>query len=358
MPEPRKPLPEFVLAEGLDENRLELTAAEAPAQDAAPKPRRFKMLAYTGGEMIVGGFGRVVVDVAGVQLPAGAFPILVGHDIAKIAGIGQAVKADGGKIRIDGTLSSVTASGQEVAALGDEGFPWQASIGLRPTEIVAVATGNQVKVNGKTFKGPLLVATKSVLKESSFVPLGADDKTHGTVLAASAQLAAQTAAPEPTEGAPTMPEDKKPETPPAAPVQASIKELKALEGADGDFVVAQFEKGATLAEAREALQAREVARLKAENEALKKAAEAPKKPTGVKGLEAKGAKEGEQAGAEADANPRAVFKAEVAKLMQAGLSRSAAVSQVVRDQPELQRAMLDAANEGKKDLVASYAAQE
>lgn len=139
---------------------------------------------------------------------------------------------------------------------------------------------------------------------------------------------------------------------PAAPV-ASIKELKALEGADADFVVAQFEKGATLAEAREALQAREVARLKAENEELKKtqAAAQPKKPAGVQALQAdkKETAEGASAG-----DPRAEFFGKVDELVEAGMPRDKAVSRVAGKHPELHRAMLEAANADAKDGVDAY----
>ena len=68
------------------------------------------------------------------------------------------------------------------AALADQGLRWQASMGVRLKEAEFVDDGEARVINGRTFKGPGLHVTKSLLKESSFVPLGADSSTRAAVL--------------------------------------------------------------------------------------------------------------------------------------------------------------------------------
>src|SRR5262249_45544209 len=73
------------------------------------------------------------------------------------------------------------AAASEVIGLADNGFPWQASIGADVQRQEFVDAGAQVKVNGRTFSGPLTVVRASTLREISFVPLGADASTSATV---------------------------------------------------------------------------------------------------------------------------------------------------------------------------------
>lgn len=151
------------------------------------KRKRFKMAAYNGGLMELGGWGRpVVVDLEGMSVPRKSRPILLGHDSRQIVGHSDKISVEEGKLRVEGFLSEHTNAGQEVAALGAEGFPWQASIGARAVKVVRKDEGETVTVNGQEFVGPVLVVRKSVLGEVSFVPLGADDSTSATVAASAA----------------------------------------------------------------------------------------------------------------------------------------------------------------------------
>lgn len=142
--------------------------------------RRFKMLAYTGAR-VSGGFNDIIIDLAGVTLGAQRKPILLSHDPAKIVGFSESATIDGDGIRLEGVLSSATEAGREVAATADEGFPWEASVGIAVDKAVRLDDGEEREVNGKMHKGPLTIIQKSRLREVSFVPNGADAKTRVAV---------------------------------------------------------------------------------------------------------------------------------------------------------------------------------
>jgi len=159
------------------------TLGEAKIDAEGKDERRgFSMLAYTGDEVLLqlqmfAPPERVVFDLSGMSVKREIIPILAYHDIHQIAGQSSLIANNGERIDIQGHLSSTTDTGRMVAGLSDEGFPWEASIGLEATEIEEVAEGDTVELNGRTFDGPLVVARKFTLKESSFVPFGADSAT-------------------------------------------------------------------------------------------------------------------------------------------------------------------------------------
>ena len=61
------------------------------------------------------------------------------------------------------------------------GFPFQVSVGADIAEGYFVEEGDSAEVNGKKWKGPLIVAEKSVIKEISVTVLGADGNTSAVV---------------------------------------------------------------------------------------------------------------------------------------------------------------------------------
>ena len=144
-------------------------------------PRRFEMLAYTGQMMDVGFGSPVVIDMKGIKLGAQCKPILLNHDPLKIVGHSDKCRVDAKGLCLEGSVSASTPAGLEVAQLADEGFPWQASINVTPTKTRRVEAGESVKCNGMECAGPLQLILKSVLRESSFCPMGADGDTKSVV---------------------------------------------------------------------------------------------------------------------------------------------------------------------------------
>lgn len=181
---------DYIRAESSDLSELSLTAdvqIKAFAADAKG-PRRFDMVAYTGGILRLPNFEHpVVVDLQGVSGIDKARPIRWQHDAKSLVGHTDKIVNDGKTLTAAGVISGSGSAAKQVVEMADNGFPWQASIGARPLQKEFIAPGRQVSVNGQTFEGPIIVARKSLLGEISFVDLGADDNT-------SARIAAEQAA--------------------------------------------------------------------------------------------------------------------------------------------------------------------
>ena len=166
---------------------LEATAPVTGSDGAAPaKPAlpRFSMVAYTGGPMRLAGWRHpVIVDLAGLQIPAQNRPIRLGHDASLGVGHTDRIAVEGGKLIATGLVSRDTAAAREVVVSSKNGFPWQASVGAAVEEHEFVREGQSVHVNGQVFAGPVNVVRRSSLGEISFVDLGADGNTSAAITA-------------------------------------------------------------------------------------------------------------------------------------------------------------------------------
>jgi hypothetical protein len=170
-------------------NRKLQATCDAPvtieaAKDAAGKPT-FSILAYTGGAMKVSGWGGipVVIDLAGLSLGAKSSPILLNHDRRQIVGHSTSKTKGMKDVRIDGIVSGAGAAAKEVVDSSENGFPWQASVGVDVLKAVEYPEGRKAVANGMEFDGPVIIARKAKLYETSFVPLGADEHTSAKVAA-------------------------------------------------------------------------------------------------------------------------------------------------------------------------------
>ena len=151
---------------------------------------KFKMKAYTGQALTFPWWGRLVFDISGMRLDP-KFPILREHDTLKPAGTGMKSYKAEGALWAEGVLLS-NRHGQEVQQLLEEGFPFQASVGIWPKTIEEVKKDETVSVNGRLFTGPGAVWRESHVREISIVALGADDETEVLGLAATAGKAGGT----------------------------------------------------------------------------------------------------------------------------------------------------------------------
>lgn len=136
---------------------------------------RFKIKAYTGAP-VERAWGKMCIDVTGITSKA-QMPVLMNHDSKSIVGHSLKSFVQGNSFYVEGQFSSVTKEGQQAKKLAAEGFPWQASVGIRPLETLNVAAGKSHVVNGQSIPGPVEVWLKSEVLETSLVPLGADDST-------------------------------------------------------------------------------------------------------------------------------------------------------------------------------------
>lgn len=163
-------------------NRLHLQAADGT------KPRRFRIEAYNGGLLPVDGFEHpVVVDLQGLQTP-NQIPILIDHrkEVEATLGVTDAIENTGTALTLGGLVTGVSGLVQTVLAQDANGQTWQASIGARVLESVEIPEGQVVNVNGQEISGPFVLAVKSVLKETSILPLGADSSTSVNLAASAA----------------------------------------------------------------------------------------------------------------------------------------------------------------------------
>lgn len=146
------------------------------------KLRPFFMIAYTGAPMRLDGFNRaVLIDLTGLRVPSQRLPILRQHDPERIVAHSEKVNVSKVQLTVAGIMSGTGAAAKEVLDLAENGFPWGASVGAAIEQIELVEAGKSVSVNGRTWDGPFNIARKTVLREISFVPMGADLETSAAV---------------------------------------------------------------------------------------------------------------------------------------------------------------------------------
>lgn len=167
-----------------DASVLQLQAEANGDEATAPKLRRFSMIAYTGGPMRLAGWQYpVVVDLAGLRASRKNRPILKDHDRGSIVGHTDDIRIGEQRLEVDGVISGIGQTAQEIIATSENGFPWQASLGASADRVVFIGEGKTANANGRELAGPLFIARKSTLGEVSFVALGADDDTEARLVA-------------------------------------------------------------------------------------------------------------------------------------------------------------------------------
>lgn len=182
-------------------DELLLSAADVEIR-ATGKPITVSIVAYTGGLMVVSGWGPVVIDLSGVDTATGGLserpldsagkpqreiPILADHDasLKGIVGHGRAVVANG-KLLVQGTITPSTEAARQVIELARSGFRFQASVGVTPIDQQRIRAGETITVNGRAIKAPasgFTLVRAGVLREVSIVALAADRNTSVSIAA-------------------------------------------------------------------------------------------------------------------------------------------------------------------------------
>ncbi len=153
----------------------------------------FTMAAYNGGPFRPSGWyaeDPIIVDLEGMTMPA-QVPIDAGHmtDVGHTTKLDKAMKT----LRASGLLSSYSEDDQDEEAMAarmmvrkaKNGFPFQASIDFTATraKIEHFRAGESVRVNGRTFDGPVYVARASNLRKIAILSSGADSTTETKIAA-------------------------------------------------------------------------------------------------------------------------------------------------------------------------------
>lgn len=162
---------------------VEITAGEGEGESRGPA--RFVTSFYTGGELRINGWDLpVVVDLDGLN-EGNVLVANLDHDSTKRVG-NFSVANDGKTLVASGTATAATAAREEVVKSALDGYQWQSSLEVSPSEVETVKAGQKVEVNGQEFTGPIYVTRKGTLKGFAFVSHGADDNTSVTIAAVAA----------------------------------------------------------------------------------------------------------------------------------------------------------------------------
>lgn len=163
---------------------VEIQAAK-PAEEGKPASRpTFAIAAYSGAAVNVGGFfSPVILDLDGMKADRQKMPILRDHDASRIIGMSDKVSIDASGVTMTGIVTGDNAEAQEVVSQAKNGFEWQASVGADITRREFLEAGKKAVVNGREVTGPMVIARESLLRETSFVALGADRHTAASVAA-------------------------------------------------------------------------------------------------------------------------------------------------------------------------------
>jgi hypothetical protein len=143
------------------------------------------ILAYTGGVIQPQAWSdRVIIDLAGLQIPTQQQPLRCNHSEEEGIGHTTSITKTAKEVRAIGVVSRDTPTAREFIIAAKNGFPWQASVGLVVNRREFLEAGATAIVNGNVVEGPVVVARDSILREISLVDLGADAKTEVAIAAA------------------------------------------------------------------------------------------------------------------------------------------------------------------------------
>ncbi|MFA4904466.1 MAG: hypothetical protein WC600_17165 [Desulfobaccales bacterium] len=153
-----------------------------PSNPGESKGSGFMITAYTGAPVERFWGGQLIIATAGIRANA-KMPILREHARDRIVGYSIKAWVEGSNFLLQGEFSSKTKDGQEVQALAEEGFPWQASIGVWPSKIKILESDKEKEmVNGQEIVGPAEIWLESYVREVSFCTIGADEETAAIAL--------------------------------------------------------------------------------------------------------------------------------------------------------------------------------
>ena len=264
---------EAVNALGAD---TELTANESSVSVGKKDPS-YSGIAYTGGTLTQPSFPHpMVIDLAGVKIAKDPQVSLYGHDANKPVGHHKPV-VSATDIRVeDGKFSVPGETTDMVVEAGKANFPWQMSVRGPIKKMRFVKEGKEVKLNGRTFTGPLYVVDKFLFRETSWTGLGADQGSPEAAIAASLAkkgvVMSDDSVSTPVEDAPEQAADVVVTEAPVVEVEASEGETPVAEAPVVEEVVAEEAPVEDVVEAPEAEEAPEV-------EEAPEAEEAPEEPT-------------------------------------------------------------------------------
>ena len=148
------------------------------SQKEGEEGKKLSMLGYSGALMDHWWWGKVAVDVEGVKFGRKPYPILEDHLTEKKIGVAFSVDTSNHQINFPEIKPLNNKFSDEVLGNMEAGFPYQASISIKPTRIEEVKEGASTEVNGMKIKGPAMIFRESLFRESSVCTFGVDSSTN------------------------------------------------------------------------------------------------------------------------------------------------------------------------------------
>jgi hypothetical protein len=172
----------FTLEEG---DTLQLAAGDEK------KAATFAIVANSGKPIANHWFwGNLGIELEGIKAKK-RVPILMDHDPAQRIGYSDARELTAKGLIMQGEFLQSSTLAAQVRGESLDGFPFEASVNLRPTKIERIPEGETATVNGHTLAGPGHVFRRSELREVSFCALGADSNTSAAALAQEGDVAVE-----------------------------------------------------------------------------------------------------------------------------------------------------------------------
>jgi len=154
-------------------------------EDAKTAPVR--LVARSGKPIEHWFWGRVVHDLAGMQMHKSRLTIDYAHDDKEIVGYLNKFETEDGDLVASGALVPFKDNDRatEIVHKSKAGVPYEASInfGGEGIKIQELGAGELAQVNGYEFEGPGMVIREWPLRGVAICPYGADMNTDSTVLA-------------------------------------------------------------------------------------------------------------------------------------------------------------------------------
>lgn len=130
-----------------------------------------------------GFFDKVIVDLSGAKFAKKRTPVIADHNPSLRVGFTTEQSISNKDITAIGKSLTQNRLAKSIAADANDGFPFQTSIGADIDDAYYVDEGESARVNGKNWKGPLIVASRTRINEISVVTLGADSNTSAEIAA-------------------------------------------------------------------------------------------------------------------------------------------------------------------------------
>lgn len=138
----------------------------------------FEGIAYSGKVIKRHGFfENLVTDIDSLKFKS-KIPVFSNHSSDRVVGNAVLKKENNSILIKKGKLFKSSDDAQKIISYAEDGMDWELSIGLGSDyDVEFIMEKQSVNVNGQIIKGPANIIRNASIKEVSFVPVGADDKT-------------------------------------------------------------------------------------------------------------------------------------------------------------------------------------